>query len=173
VRTVPEPFTLQFPAAQIPRLAQRYTYADDSDARQAGQRIAAGDFSRENLRMIVAWKSSRSTGLLAKNSDADIADALRLAVGAETERAAVAVLPGLRGVEIPVASAVMTAIHPERYTILDYRALEALGVSRSFYTIDFYLEYLACCRGLARKRPGGLRELDRAMWQWSKNGGTT
>jgi hypothetical protein len=78
------------------------------------------------------------------------------------------VLKGLGGVEIPVASAIMTAIDPERYTIIDYRALEALGVSLSWYTIDSYLAYLKRCRELAQENVVSLRELDRALWQWSK-----
>lgn len=91
-----------------------------------------------------------------------------MAVHARTERAAVAVLCGLRGVEIPVASAILTAIDPKRYTIIDFRALEALGVENSWHTVDSYLAYLEHCRSLARENNLGLRELDRALWQWSK-----
>lgn len=98
----------------------------------------------------------------------EIRDALRLAMSAETIRAAIAVLRGLGGVDIPVASAILTAINPKRYTILDFRALEALGSSPSSYTINFYLEYLDYCRALADENGVTLRELDRALWQWSK-----
>jgi hypothetical protein len=80
----------------------------------------------------------------------------------------VAVLCGLRGVEIPVASAILTAIDPERYTIIDFRALESLGVKSSWHTVDSYLAYLEQCRELARQNTVSLRELDRALWQWSK-----
>jgi hypothetical protein len=69
------------------------------------------------------------------NSDGDIRDPLRLAVEATTERAAIAVLTGLRGIEIPVASAIMAAIRPDHFTIVDFRALEALGVERRWLTI--------------------------------------
>jgi hypothetical protein len=120
-------FQLQFSPSEIRRLAERYQYADNSEALRAGERIAAGDDSLANLRVIVAWKSPRSTGLVLENSEGDVRDVWRLATDAATDRAAVAVLLGLRGVRIPVASAILAAINPNRFTIIDYRALEALG----------------------------------------------
>ena len=95
-------------------------------------------------------------------------DALHLAVHAQTERAAIAVLCGLHGVDVPVASAILTAVAPERFTIIDYRALESLGVTNYVPTVDFYLAYLRACRELVRENTVSLRELDRALWQWSK-----
>jgi hypothetical protein len=162
-------FQLQFTPAEIRQLTARYVYEDDSEALKAGQRIAEGDYSRANLDVIFRWKTGdRGISRLHRNSDAEIFDVLRLAVAARTERAALSVLCGLSGVEIPVASAILTAIDPERYTIIDFRALEALGVKKSWHTIDSYLAYLGQCRQLARENRVSLRELDRALWQWSK-----
>jgi hypothetical protein len=31
-----------------------------------------------------------------------------------------------------------------------------------------YPAYLECCRAIARRLGVGLRDLDRALWQWSK-----
>jgi hypothetical protein len=45
----------------------------------------------------------RGVSRLNRNADPEIADALKLAVHAQTERAAIAVLCGLYGVNIPVA----------------------------------------------------------------------
>jgi hypothetical protein len=86
---------------------------------------------------------------------------------AKTERAAIAVLTGLNGVQVPVASAILTAIHPERFTIIDFRALQALNAAQPI-TLDFYLDYLDECRRLAKANNVDLRTLDRALWQWSK-----
>jgi thermostable 8-oxoguanine DNA glycosylase len=107
--------------------------------------------------------------LLDKNTDEEIADALRLAVSAKTERGAMASLMGLEGVNVAVASAVMTAIRPRRYTVIDFRALHSLGVeNRNGLSLGFYLEYLEFCRSLAKEQGVTLRELDRALWRWSK-----
>ena len=105
---------------------------------------------------------------LQRNTDEEISDALRLAAIANTDRAAIAVLRGLSGVDIPLGSAVLTTIRPELYTIIDFRALESLGVSDPpVLTVEYYLEYLRACRSLAEQQKISLRVLDRALWQWS------
>jgi hypothetical protein len=162
-------FELQFAPALLRELAARYQYDDENKALMAGSRIAGGENSRTNLEVIFRWKTGgRGISRLSRNTDTEIEDALRMAVGAQTERAAVAVLCGLYGVEVPVASAVLTAINPQRYTIIDFRALESLGIKSYYATVDYYLVYLAQCRDLAHQHSIGLRELDRALWQWSK-----
>jgi hypothetical protein len=149
-------FVLQFDCSEIDRLATRYVEQDqgeDDKARKAGESIAGGICSLENLRTIVSWKSRRRLSLLGKNTESEIADALRLSIDAATERSAIAVLCGLSGVEVPVASAILTAIAPEQYTIIDFRALKSLGISdrSTSYSIDYYLSYLRECRKLAEK----------------------
>jgi hypothetical protein len=161
-------FRLQFKPAEIAELAKRYGYERDDNPLAAGRRIREGDFTRENLSVIFEWKTrGRGRSRLMHNSDREIGDALRLAVCAETERAAIAVLLGLHGVQVPVASAILTAIDPERYTVIDFRALEALGSKSTDRSVNFYLAYLDTCRQLATAHRVTLRDLDRALWQWS------
>ena len=162
-------FTLQFEPADIPRLAKSYQYQQDDEALAAGDRIRSGDYERSNIKTIFDWKTGgRGKSRLQRNSDEEIADALRLAVSAKTERAAIAVLLGLQGVLVPVASAILTAIDPKRYTVIDFRALEALGSKSKDRSVNFYLAYLTHCRQLAKAHKVALRDLDRALWQWSK-----
>lgn len=66
------------------------------------------------------------------------------------DRTAVAVLCGLRGGR-------------DRFTVVDWRALNALDVEKSWLTIDDYLDYLAYCRTKAKEHSGSLREFDRAL----------
>jgi hypothetical protein len=168
----PPQFALQFDPSEIDALAERYGAAQDNDALNAGSRIAGGEYSRENLRAIVRWKSPRRAALIDENADKEIAVALQFASAATTpESMAIAVLTALRGVGIPMASAILTAINPERYTVLDFRALASLGISNWPDRIAFYLAYLEECRQLAVKHGRPLRTLDRALWQWSKEQG--
>ena len=161
-------FKLQFEPADIPRLAKCYGPEQDDAALDAGRRIRAGEYTRKHLSQIFEWKTKgRGRSRLQRNSDKEIADALSLAVSAKTERAAVAVLVGLQGVQVPVASAILTAIDPERYTVIDFRALEALGNDSTDRSVNFYLAYLDFCRLLAKAHRIKLRDLDRALWQWS------
>jgi len=52
-----ENFRLQFDPSEIPNLAKRYDGQNDTEVLHAGQRIAQGDYSRENLGTIFQWKT--------------------------------------------------------------------------------------------------------------------
>jgi hypothetical protein len=168
--TLKTDFRLQFRPRDISMLAKRYGPEQGDDAAiAAGRRIRSGGYERSNIEAIFKWKTrGRGISHLLRNSDDEIADALGLALSAKTARAAVAVLLGLRGVAVPVASAILTAVDPERYTVIDFRALQALGSESTDRSVNFYLDYLAECRQLATANRVPLRVLDRALWQWSK-----
>jgi hypothetical protein len=162
-------FCLQFPPEKIPEYAKKYEFGDDEAALEAGRKISNGDYSLTNLRAIYDWKTAgRGRGRITANRQAEISEILKFAASAKSERAAISVLCGLKGVAVPVASAILTAINPERYTIIDFRALEALGTDSTNRSVDYYLQYVATCRKLANEHRTTLRELDRALWQWSK-----
>jgi len=165
-------FVLQFDASEIDALAGRYAASQDDYALLAGKQIASENYSRENLKGIVKWKSPRPAALIEENTENDIAVALQFASAPATPEAlAVAVLIGLRGLGITMASAILTAINPERYTVLDFRALESLGVKNWPDSFAFYVAYIRACRELATRHGKSLRTLDRALWQWSKEQG--
>ena len=78
-------------------------------------------------------------------------------------------LLALDGVGVPTASTLLYFVFPDRYPILDVRALESLGVRpRSVYPVAFWLEYLTACRELSERYGVDLRTLDKALWQHSK-----
>ncbi len=166
-------FVLQFAPSEIHGLEIRYRHEDDKGALRAGSSIAGGDYSRENLKTIVRWKSSRKIAWITLNTDIEIARSLQFASDPRTsEKSAVDVLCRLHGVGVPVASAILTTINPEKYTIIDFRALESLGVTKwPNDSIDYYISYLQKCRELASIHKVSLRTLDRALWQWSKENG--
>lgn len=86
-------------------------------------------------------------------------------------------LLALKGVDLPLATAIMAVIHPDRYIELDMGDLEALGQMRQ--DVRFYEEYLTFCRRLVERGivmpqselpgPTPLHALDRALVQWSRN----
>jgi len=115
---------------------------------------------------------------LIGNSNESVRRALSIAASPGTPtQAAVNALLELQGVDITVASAILAAIFPERYTVLDMRALEALGHAR--HDVHFYEEYLAFCKRLAECNivkpqsdlpgPTALHALERGFWQWSRS----
>ena len=115
----------------------------------AGKRILEkADFSAKNLENIVHWKSPRVVHHIGKNNPEKIETALQKAIDLSTSvQEAVSALSELCGVGVPMASAILTAIFPDRYTIIDFRALEALG--HRAVEVEFYEEYLNRCQGLA------------------------
>jgi hypothetical protein len=145
--------------------------AKDANALRAGSALLSSTNIQTNLKTIVDWKLEsfrrfKPERLLEKNSKEEIADALRLAADAKTDRSGIAVLIGLSGVGIPVASAILTAMFAIRYTVIDKRALASLDHPTNEGTIGFYLQYLAECRRLAGLYDVEQRALDRALWQW-------
>jgi len=178
-------FQLQPAEAELQDLAEQYwqtagekEHELEKAAFEAGEAIRNGDFSLANLEAIVRWKSERAVQVLICNSNEKIRQVLAVAAAPESStEAAVKALLELHGVDIAVASAVLAAIFPERYTVLDYRTLEALGHAR--HDVRFYEEYLAFCKRLAESNivrpqselpaPTPLRTLDRALWEWSRS----
>ena len=178
-------FQLQAPELELQQLAEQYWQEAgererqlERDAYEAGEAIRGGEYTLPNLEIIVRWKSERVVHYLIGNSKQAITQALTIAAAPETSTEdAVNALVGLRGIDIPIASAILAAIHPERYAVLDYRALEALGHAR--HDVHFYAEYNAFFNRLVEcgmmkpqqdlPAPTPLHALERALWQWSRS----
>ena len=89
--------------------------------------------------------------------------------GTSTERERISALRSLHGVEWPTASVFLHLAYPERYPILDWRALHALGVTQpSAYSFRFWEAYVAAWLPLVEQSGADGRTFDQALWQWSK-----
>jgi hypothetical protein len=165
--------TLEQARALVAKYLEKGGEQKDRDALAAGDRLRTR-LSVEDFQALVEWKTNnRGFTRLDKNTDAEVLDAIRLALDAKCPRSAIAVLIGLDGVGVPVASAIMTMLKPESHTVIDFRALETLGYKGDYSSISFYLRYLDYCTKLANKWGMSLRNLDRALWQWSKDKGAS
>ena len=133
-------FKLSVSPSEIKKLSGRYNEQNDGGledrAFAAGAAIRGGDFSRKHLIAIIEWKiqdgryQGRILKLFAKNSDLDIYKVLSFAVKTKTEKFAIEQLgwstSKLQGVGVPIASAIMTTIFPEIYTVVDWRVVSEL-----------------------------------------------
>lgn len=107
---------------------------------------------------ICRWKSPRATRHYRLNRAATVRAVTRRALASRSERRRLALLTGLRGVSVPVASAILTLLEPRRYGVLDIRAwqlLHVLGVVSSRpggtgFTFPQWREYLGVLRSEAR-----------------------
>jgi len=163
-------FVLQFPSEEIRTWAGRYDLGMDRTVEEEiGPRYRRrGYLTREDFLELCRWKTRRSRSLCARNTDEDVREASRVALETKSERVRIGVLLLLDGVSWPTASVILHFGIPDRYPILDVRALWSLGMDPPpNYTFDLWLAYAQHCRELAAAAHVDLRTLDRALWQYS------
>ena len=163
-------FELQFPMEEIEELAARFPATDDGRLELVGTAVRArGYYTREEFIEVSAWKTVRSRPRVALNTEASVVAVTGRALATTDEGARMAALLELIGVGVPTASTLLYCAFPDRYPILDVRALESLGVKpRSQYPLSFWLGYLEACRELALRSGVSVRTLDKALWQHSR-----
>lgn len=167
-------FALQFAIKRVGEYAARYPSEDDGEALAIGRAARdRGRYTLDEFRRVCRWKTPRSTPLVAQNSAEFVENQTRVALSetaSESER--VEALRSLRGVEWATASVLLHLAYPERYPILDKRALHALGVNPpSAYGFRFWEAYITACLRLAAQAGVDGRTFDQALWQWSKEQG--
>lgn len=87
-----------------------------------------------------------------------------------------------RGIGIAIASAILTILYPERFTVYDYRVLEEINKQTKNKVRNIenlpkqkqataYLRYCEQVESLAKANGLSLRDCDRAMWaeSWYKD----
>jgi hypothetical protein len=103
----------------------------EEEAYEAGEAIRNGEYSLANLEAIVRWKSERLVQNVIANNTTSIRRALEVAAAPESTTAeAMSALLALKGIDVPLATAIMAVIHPDKYIELEMGDLEALGQMR-------------------------------------------
>ncbi len=165
-------FNLQFDPSLIPSLAAKFQYdKDESDITEKLKPSVErkGYLTLDELKTICKWKTDRSKSRVATNLAADVEECTRVCFSATNERLRIGSLCLLTGVEYPTASVILHFLHPDPYPILDFRALESLGVKKpGIYSFDFWWLYVQATRKIATENLVDMRILDKALWQWSK-----
>jgi len=116
------------------------------------------------------WKSTRPKKWYESNNEETVREITTFSFSAKTEQARVGSLFVLRGVSYPVASVLLHFAFPERYPILDFRALWSLGWEQpNDYRFDFWMRYCIRFREVAQQFGLPLRIVDKALWQYSSD----
>lgn len=152
---------------ELNKAAVRSKKAKEKEKRAlgAGVQIAVGRNDFELLEQIAEWKSPRRRALLKENSQSARQEALDVARSSAGVSAKIEALCQLQGVRVPMASAILTAIDPFNYTVIDVRALDTLGVHVSVNLAKLYPSYLEFCAQKAKSYGMSLRDFDRALWK--------
>jgi len=162
---------LRFPISEIDYWSNRYSYARNEQhlLDQAPGIRKRKHLNRGELLSVCRWKSPRSAGHALKNEDNYVTSVTTAALSSPCERFRIEVLTCLSGVNWPTASVILHLFHVEPYPIMDVRALWSVGsLQPSQYDFGFWSGYVNYCRKLASTANVGMRALDRALWQFSK-----
>lgn len=129
-----------------------------------------GFLSKELFVRVGRWKSVRNTQNYMSNSTESIHIATKIAFTATDDKVALEALMGLRGVALRTASAILHWMRPDHYPILDFRVVNALGLTEpsSYENYEFYSQIATIVRNIAQEHDLNLRTIDRALWAWDK-----
>lgn len=84
----------------------------------------------------------------------------------------VGILCALRGVGVPVASAVLALAFPDEYAVIDFRGWrQVFGEDRRQFGVGDYKRYLGEVRRLARELEWPVQEVDLAIWHYDTRNG--
>jgi hypothetical protein len=165
-------FKLRVTESQIPLWADRYSNAVNDGHLRDDLRptvLKRGYLNRDEFLAICKWKTQRTKSRCATNDEFIIRTISRAAFATDDEALKIDLLRTLRGVEWATASTLLHFCDERPYPILDYRALWSLGFSKPpHYSMEFWLEYLAYTRNLAKRLKIDIHALDQALWQYSK-----
>jgi len=82
------------------------------------------------------------------------------------------VLCSLRGVGVPVASAILALAEPDRYCVIDFRGWRAVfGEKRNDFDVGRYLRYRTAVASLAAELGWPVQETDLAVWTFDERSG--
>jgi len=161
-----------FTRQEILELARKYSYKtkDEPVEREIKKWLKSHRYlDRDRFIRLCLWKSARQRKNYEKNDDLTIKEITSFSFSAKSEKARIKSLQILDGVAYPVASTILHFAFPDKYPILDFRVIWSLGREQpKYYTFDFWQRYIKQIRELAKKYKVSLRELDKALWYYSK-----
>jgi hypothetical protein len=132
---------------------------------------------------IVIWKANRAKTHVAKrllghgqgfkDLESAVTDLTEGLARQPTSKERFRYLWGDWGFQLPMASAILTILYPDDFTIYDYRVCNALDdfhnlINRSKFD-DVWSGYEALCRRVKEATPNGLSLRDKDRYLWGKS----
>lgn len=131
-----------------------------------------GYLTPRELEAVCLWKSARAIQHIRANSARRIRSATRQALATRSERNRLAALRSLKGVSVPMASAILTLLNPRRYGVVDIRVwqmLYKLGTvtqkpSGVGFTFKNWSRFLMVLRYFSRTLKVNARDVERTLF---------
>jgi len=124
------------------------------------------------LEAVCRWKSARAIQHIKSNSPSQVRVATRRALASRSERRRLEELLTLRGVSVPMASAVLMLLDPRRYGVIDIRVWQLLhgvgAVTKKPTGIGFsfgnWYQFLMIIRYFSKKFGVSARNVERTLF---------
>jgi hypothetical protein len=172
----------------VRKWADRYDYPNDNEEElkawlQVQFREGQPYLDKRHFVEIARWKSQRPLRHYESNDDDLVREVTALAFAARRDELKLHVLMLLNGVGVPVASTILHFAFPDRYAIMDVRAITTLTrlglwtgpdpAQRGFisFSVADWQVYTHLMREHAKRLGVTLRELDKALWAFDRHGG--
>jgi hypothetical protein len=131
---------------------------------------------------VLQWKLRGQYGRQRERRKANTDDVIRVVTGAalsiehpDTDyeiELRFGILCTLRGVGVPVASAILALVFPERYAVIDFRGWrQVFGEERTTFSVSDYRRYLREVQNLAQELGWPVQEVDLAIWEYDRING--
>jgi hypothetical protein len=167
----------KLPSVQLESLIRRHLSTDEDRATMAlvrRLRIAKkrGYLTRSELEAVCYWKSPRAIHHIRSNSRSAIRAATRQAFATRSEGERLEALRQLKGVSVPMASALLTLVEPRRYGVIDIRVWQLLYVVGTVrqneagigFNFKHWEQFLTVLRHFARKYEVTARAIERTLF---------
>lgn len=160
---------MRIPESELASWARKYSYPLESSVENIVAKVREQRYlTRDDLLLVGRWKTPRITPYLQSNDEVLVRECTWVALNRASEELRILTPMTLKGVSWPVSSVLLHWFHVDPYPLLDVRATWSLGLEDRNYSVEFWLEYTNLCRRLASMSGLSMRELDRALWQFSK-----
>lgn len=181
IRMAEPPFDqaqLQFPKSHIGPLSHRYVEELNDRDRKLTDSVTKevfpsyrrkGFLTKDEFVTVCMWKSPRAKPHFESNEAALIREVSELSRKTKSEQMRIQIWTLLSGVKWPTASVFLHFALPNRYPILDVRALWSLGINDPLsYAFPVWRQYTDLCQSIAADAGVTMRELDQALWKYSQ-----
>lgn len=132
--------------------------------------------TKPELVTICRWKSSRGIHHIVANHGLTVRSLTGKALTTRNEQKRLAYLTTLRGVSVPMASAILTLIDPKRYGVIDIRVWQLLFAINSVrknpkgigFTFKQWYHYLCKLRFHAKELGVSVRAVERTLFHYHR-----
>jgi hypothetical protein len=173
----------RIPYASVSELLRLELQNDDGEHAGAAALIKSLEHIRKTRKItrseflaICRWKSPRAVKYYSQNHESTIQAACYAALSTRSEQKRLDCLTKLKGVNVPMASAILTLTNPQRYGVIDIRVWQLLYAMRSVYakpsgtnfTFKNWYHYLSKLRYFAKQFDVPVRTVERTLFRYHK-----